>query len=431
MPDLNELLQFAAEAIVPSPAPPFDDVQRRFRRRRLRRVGSIGGVLSLAAVVALVAMTNGQRNAVPATPQPCVRHTALNAHDTFVAIPRSGVIHLELEVHSIVTVGWAACGEMGDMELSARDPKNLLLAAPNSGFPVAATGVTDARYMAFRTGSLTLTGRGSFGSVGKLEITISPETEPVGASMPSPFPDQDVNEGIPNLCLTPDAADNEGRVTQHVSFSTATLTPAPGAASRFTGTQILERFAREPFRGGIAGHPKAYFGAMTDNYTNPFPKNRPLWVVVICDAPVFTDAGRPMGAIDPAPGTSPSPGGQTFGLVSVPYDENGHALHEALTNYASRELLSEELFEVPFTRNHNDSSDGRQIGLTYHGDDTCSTFDHLDIEEPTGGTVYALVWLRLIGDSTSCTATGSSHEVVAGLRDPLGDRPLIRGVSSR
>ncbi|MCU1624997.1 MAG: hypothetical protein JWL79_3842 [Frankiales bacterium] len=431
MPDLNELLQAAADAIVPSPTPPFDDVQRRFRHRHLRRVGSIGGVLSLAGVVVLLTMTDGQRNAMPTTPQPCVPHTALNSRDTFVAIPRSGVAHLDLAVHSIVTVGWSACDEIGDMELSARDPKNLLLAAPDSGFPVVATSVTSARYMAFRSGSLTLTGRGSLGSTGTLEITISPETEPVGASAPSPFPGQDVNEGVPNLCLTPNAADDAGRVIQDVSFGTATLTPAPGAASRFTATQILERFAREPFSRGIAGHPKAYFGAMTDNYTSPFPKSRPLWVVVVCDAPAFTGEGGPMEVVNPAPGTSPSPGGQTFGQVSVPYDENGHALHEALTNYASKELLSEELFEVPFTRNHNDSRDGRQIGLNYRSDETCSTFDHLDVQEASDGTVYVRVWLRLIGAGKRCTEPGSGHDVVAGLRDPLGDRPLIRGVPPR
>lgn len=432
MPDLTEMLGSAADAVTPSPLPPFSDVERRHRRRRVRRVGSLLGavVLVTGGIVGLATLSGGHRETTPANPQPCVARTQQNARDTLVAIPSSGVRHVDIAVSSVITVGWLQCGERGDLQLSDDDPKTSLLGAPNSGFRVPTVDVTSARFQAFHVGTVTLTGRGSLGSTGTLEITVGQIKEPMGASDPSPFPGRGVNEDVPQLCLTSDAADNDGRVTRTVSFNTAVLAPAPSATSRFTAADILHRFGMASWAVGIEGHPKAYFGTMTDNNTTPFPKRRALWVVVVCDAPQFAH-GAPYVGPAPAAGTSPSPGGRYFGMISVPYDENGHALGESITNYADPELLSGMLFEVPFTRNQQDASAGRQIGLAYRSDDSCSTFDHLDVQEFTNHMVYVQVWLRLTGDHEACTGTRDVHDVTVGLREALQERPLVRGVPPR
>ena len=432
MPDLHTLLSSVAETVVPTP-PSHSDVERRFRRRRARcTTSSLGVVLVLTGgVVAAVASSGGHPKNIPAASGPCVVRTAQNAHDTFVAIPASGVRQVDVQVWSEITVGWQSCGETGDFRVSGDDPKLGLIGAPGSGFRVPTTNVSSARFQLFHSGTVTLTGQGSLGSSGTLEITIGQVTEPVGASEPSPYPGRPEQDGVPSLCLTPVAANAQGRITQTVGFNTATLAPAPEATSRFTAAEILDRYSNASWAVGAQGHPRAYFGAMTDNNTNPFPKDRPLWVVVVCDAPYFAGSGGAMAGPAPAPGTSPSPGGQLIGLISVPFDENGHALGESITDYADKALLAEKLFETPFERKQPDAMEGRQVALTYTSDDSCVTFDHLEVSEPVDGSVYVQVWLRLLPGHDSCPGTSDSHDVVVGLRAALADRLLVRGMPPR
>ncbi|MCU1595771.1 MAG: hypothetical protein JWO12_3163, partial [Frankiales bacterium] len=262
---------------------------------------------------------------------------------------------------------------------------------------------------------------------------IVPAVEPVGASEPSPFPGEQVYDGVPNLCLTPDAADSDGRITERVTFESELLEPAPGVTSRFTAAEILQRFHTDEQTRGYGGDAKAYFGRLTDDYGNPFPKARPLWVVVVCGSPEIPSAGGGLQVPPtPAPGTSPSPGGRYLGIISVPYDENGHVLGgETISNYPDAVLRAEQLFEVPFERNQQDAMAGRQVGLTYKSDDSCATFDHLEVQEPQDGSVYVQVWLRLLPGHDSCTALKDPHDVTIGLRTALGERALLRGVAPR
>ena len=124
----------------------------------------------------------------------------------------------------------------------------------------------------------------------------------------------------------------------------------------------------------------------------------------------------------PAPGTEPSPGEHLRGVVlTVVDDNNGLPRDIEQTDVAGDNLLAERFIGVPFTRNHRDSTDGRQIGIHYDAGDVCAVFDHLDVDEGEAD-VTVTVWLRLA--DTGCSRGG---DAIVGLRRALGDRPLVRG----
>lgn len=436
MPELFGLLRSAADEVPAGPVPAFEEVLDRARRRRNHRRAGVLAIVGVLGAAGSLTLEAGSRpgQVVADGARPCVARDATNARDLFAAIPRRGTAHLTIAVGDAVTVGWETCGEHGNIVTSPDDPKQPLLAAPGSGLPVSASDVSSARFQAFGSGQVLLMGSGSQGSAGTLVISIDKPLEPVGVSQPSPFPDVAGSNGLEDICVALDAIDGTGRLTRAVSADggSAVLEPAGGRPSRYTAEQTLARYRAGSASGGADQHARAVFGLLTDDGGSPFPHRLPVWVIVSCD-----DAhGEPVGGVglgpEPAPGTSPSPGGQLRGEAFIPYDESGHALWTAASTYPDEALRSELLIDVPFVLTGHNSEDQRQIGIEYGTDDTCARFDHLDVEEPDASQdLHVRVWLHLLPGARDCTGTDDKHAATIGLRYPLGTRHITRGATYR
>lgn len=436
MPELFDLLDEAAKAMPSRPAPPFQAVLRRAGQRRQRRVLGVA-VLAVALAASASLLRPRQADHVElADPvdRPCVTRDAVNARDHLLAIPRQGVREVTLAVGDILTIGWLTCGETGDVSLAPDDPKLSLLADPDGGRPVDTAGVASVRLRAYRTGSVRVTGASSLGSTGTLAITITEPVEPIGASQPSPFP-LPYSSGPEDICQAEDAVDADGRLTRPVSFAGggAVLSPPGDITSRFSAEQTLQR--NRSAAGGTADQvpARAVFGLLTDPNSSPFPQDLPAWVVVTCDG-AYPRLGHslPYGPVTPAPGTPPTPGGAFLQEGIVPYDETGQALYGSSSSYPDAALRAELLIEVPFTVEPPLGTDQRQVLVSYRTDDTCASFDHLDVQDPDPeGEVRVQVWLHLRPGSQECTGTQNTHQATVGLRYPLAGRQLVRGSAAR
>ncbi|HVA60914.1 MAG TPA: hypothetical protein VNG13_10335 [Mycobacteriales bacterium] len=258
-----------------------------------------------------------------------------------------------------------------------------------------------------------------------------------GASSPSPFAMQETNiTDYPDVCNIPPRVDPSGRLTSPVSMDGQDVLRPPGqAATSVTGQEVLARFAASSWGAGAGGHPFAVFGLLSapapaqilpNGGSRPFYRDRPVWLVVVCDSPNPTPIGGGPGttAGGPAPGTSPSPGPPPYGVWEVPYDATGSQIQwVSATERPSPAQLAETFVQVPWQRTGDDSDGGRQIGIAYPAAEPCATFDHLAVQE-TPSTVYLRVWLRLLPDApTRCPGT-ASHPAVVGLASPLGNRLL-------
>jgi hypothetical protein len=113
------------------------------------------------------------------------------------------------------------------------------------------------------------------------------------------------------------------------------------------------------------------------------------------------------------------------GVSLVLIDENRHPVYSLGYGWLDDATLAQQFVEVPFARTHQDSADGRQIGISYPAYD-CATFSHLDgYDKDASSPVHVKVWLRVTGP-VPCDPHGT-REAVIGLRFPLGDRQLVRG----
>jgi hypothetical protein len=363
--------------------------------------------------------------------------------DVLAAIPTTGERQVSVVAGGAVTVGWLSCTETGTITSSdtadrylTDDPKgHVLHGAPHAEAPKKPAH--QFRFEAYEAGTVTLTGHGSEGSTGTLVVTIQPLVEPVDASSPSPFPYDPPGSGVVDVCDATDPADAQGRLTQSVSYADTNVVSTPGdVVSKYTRDETLARYAAEN-KYAEGGHPQAFFGLLSaptparinpDGSTTPFYTRKPIWLIAICDLP--EDQARAHGGParigpTPAPGTPPSPGPTGFGVLFQPYDESGHRLDTTVTGRSTVEQRAERFIEVPFERNHQDSADGRQIGISYPADEPCATFSHLDVIEQED-QVRVQVWLRLLTDQDRCSADGT-HDAVIGLSTSLGDRDLVRG----
>lgn len=184
MPDFRETLQAAAEVHRPVP-PPFGALITRHRhwvvRRRLSMVAVAVAVGCVATGIAATVGDGESSSLKPATPTgspaaaptPCVSPYAVSGTDVFVAVPpRSSALEVKVSVGSRLTVGWSNCGEGG--QLSSSDPTGAMLLATDATAFSKGGPVTSVRYLAEKEGTVTITGRGSEGSRGRIVITIVP-----------------------------------------------------------------------------------------------------------------------------------------------------------------------------------------------------------------------------------------------------------------
>jgi hypothetical protein len=452
MPDLPDLLASAVARLEPSRVPAFGTIERRsLRRTRCRRGAAVAALVTGTVAIGSVAAglgSSGSSARPIAAPAPCVTPFYDGGRDVRAAIPAQGSRRVSVFVGGALTVGWANCSETGtlasddtlDRYLTEDAKAHLLHGAPHNTPPV--TPQHQFRLFAYETGTVTLTGSGSEGSHGSLVVRITTQVEPVGATEPSPYPYNPPTSGVPDLCDLADPADPDGRLTVPVSFENSNVLAPPGSVtSRFDRPQVLARYAAG-HRFAEGGHPQAYFGLLSaqtpahinpDGTATPLYTRKPVWLVAVCDLPEssVTRFGGPI-SFDPtpAPGTSPSPGAPGFATLFEPYDEAGQRLETITAGRSTPEQRRQRYIEVPFTRNHRDSADGRQIGISYPADEPCATFSHLAVVEAED-QVQVRVWLLMRDDTADrCTSSGS-HEAVIGLRTALGTRPLVRGGAFR
>ncbi|MCW2672082.1 MAG: hypothetical protein JWP14_671 [Frankiales bacterium] len=432
MPDLPSLLSAAAASAEPPTQPEFSSIRERASRRATRRRTAL--VLSVAAVVIIgsVAVAQGLGGGSgPASPaaSPCVSPYANSSDDVFAAIPARGTARVRLTVGGHLTVGWRTCGESGSI---TSDDTRGVLNVTDAGSTGKGGPQIDVRYLAARLGRAIITGKGSAGSRGRLEVTVAAEA----VSEPSPYPSASPYGSHANVCDDGVTTDGQGRLTMTASWDgdQNVLVPAGAVQNRMSAAEAIADFRQRYYRGYPGGHPRALFGLLTaqmpanyraDGTQTPKIVRRPVWLVVVCDGVPFRGYGGPIPLMPtPAPGTSPSPGAPTHGIYLAPIDDHTQLApyFSAGGDFPSDALLAERFVSVPFTRDHRDSADARQIGISYSASGTCSTFDHLDLSE-TSAAVRVQVWLRLV--NTPCDQ--STHQAVVGLRHALGDRALVRG----
>lgn len=110
---------------------------------------------------------------VRVSPSPCVSPYADSASDVTVAIPQgTGTSEVQVSVGKHLVVGWATCGENGAFTFS--DPGGTLLQGTDSSSLGKGGPVIDARYLAQKAGRVTISGKGSKGSNGRIVVTITP-----------------------------------------------------------------------------------------------------------------------------------------------------------------------------------------------------------------------------------------------------------------
>lgn len=417
MPEFRDQLSAAASLDVV--APPFSSLRERARRKTVRR--RTASALAVVAVVALasVAVASGSRTAQQAA-APCVTPSA--ATDVLAVIPSSGTVTIDVHADDYLTIGWRSCTETGTFTV-ALSGKVML-----SGLYGTSPSQSSARVYVFGTGTTSIEGDGSEGSHGTLLIRSTFRAEPAGMSSPSPYPVNPQQYAGPEICKAGDVADSEGRLTRSVTYEDGQhlLDPPGEVRSKYTREQVLEHMRNGHFR--ITGDGvQAVFGLLTaENYGGG---NRlPRWIVYRCEVPdneMVSHGGPAYHGPTPAAGTTPEPYGHTYGVILEPIDENLTTVYMMSYGYSDDATLSQEFVEVPFTRSHDDSADGRQIGIAY-STYPCATFSHLDVREADGNdSVYVRVWLRVTGD-VPCDPSGTATAVV-GLRTALGDRQLVRG----
>ena len=430
MPDFSSSLSGAARALEPTWQPEFASLRARaVRRARLRRtsLGAAALLVVVAGGVALAQFGGGHPSPATPVPSPCVSPYADSQQDVFAAIPTSGTGEVHLPVGGHITIGWAHCGEHGTFSFSdgglleVRDTSSTSRGGPTIDMRLVATG----------TGTVVIRGAGSAGTDGSLRVVID---QPL-SSAPSPYPSEPSGRYM-HACDSRVRTDAQGRLLAPVSWDgdSNVLVPAGATPNKVSEGEALAAVTKGVFKGFFSvGHPRAMFGLWSasepvsynkDGTTTPKVVRRPTWLVIVCDGPEFRGSGGGVIPRDqsPAPGTEPSPGEQLRGVVlTVVDDNNGLPRDIEQTDIAGDNLLAERFIGVPFTRNHRDSTDGRQIGIHYEAGAVCAVFDHLDVDEGDAD-VTVTVWLRLA--DTGCTQGG---DAVVGLRRALGERPLVRG----
>jgi hypothetical protein len=420
MPDLRSLLSAAAADAQPASQPPFSSLRARASRRAARR--RTAAVLAVAAVLVVgsvaVAQGLGGGTSRPAA-VPCV--TPSQTTDVLAAIPASGTVTVDVHPGDYLTVGWASCAESGTFTVPVQSKAML------SGL-YRTSGVLDsARVLVFGVGTTTVTGDGSAGSHGTLLLRSTYRPEPVGMSSASPFPTNEPQYAGPELCKAGDVADAAGRLTKTVTYEDGLhlLEPPGDVRSRWTKAEILATASQGDVRL-TTPHVTAVFGLLTaENYGGGH--RLPRWIVYDCDLPGGQrgEGGPAPSQPTPAPGTSPTPFGVTHGVGLDLFDENKHAVYQLSYAWLDDATLAQQFVEVPFARTHQDSADGRQIGISYPAYD-CATFSHLDVNERDATSpVHVKVWLRVTAQ-VPCDPHGT-REAAIGLRFPLGDRQLVRG----
>jgi hypothetical protein len=424
MPDLRRLMASAATAAEPSTVPAFSSLRTRARRRTQRRLAGAAAVVAVVAAAGVAVASGGGTQHPQPLVAPCVERTDENAHDVFAEIPTSGTKTVDLFTHDYLTVGWKTCDETGT--LTTPSLAKSMLSPSGESQP----GLASNRYLVFGTGTTSITGEGSAGSRGQLVLHVTQRPEPVGMSSASPYPTNAAQYAGPELCKAGDVTDDQGYLTKTVTYdSSQHLMEPPGAVrSRLTRAQVLDKAARGEFRLAGPGVTAA-FGLLTaQNYGGG--TRLPRWIVYECDAHAERDfSGPPRLGPTPAPGTSPSPFGHSYQVQLSLFDENLAQVYTSYFGYDDDATLAQQFVEVPFERTHDDSADGRQIGISYptYG---CATFSHLEVYDPAADSpIHARVWLRVTGD-VPCEESGRATAVL-GLRFPIGDREVIRGEARR
>lgn len=108
-----------------------------------------------------------------ANPSPCVSPYADSGADVSVAIPDgTGTAHVQVAIGKHLTVGWAQCGESGQIDSS--DASGTFLQGTDGSSLGKGGPRIDVRYLAQKAGTVTINGTGSKGSNGKLVVTITP-----------------------------------------------------------------------------------------------------------------------------------------------------------------------------------------------------------------------------------------------------------------
>ena len=417
MPDFRS--QLASAAAVPTAPPPFGSLRQRAARRAARRRAAAAVGVASVLVVATVAVASGvgRGTSKPAS-VPCVTPSA--STDVLAVIPASGSITVDVHADDYLTVGW----ESWTGTFTVPNTSKTML----SGLYGTSAPESSARVYVFGPGTTTIEGDGSEGSHGTLLLRSTFRAEPVGMSSPSPYPTNGHEYPGPELCKAGDIADADGRLTKTVTFEEGQhlLEPPGDVRSKYTKAEVLDHASHGDFRL-TTDHVDAVFGLLTAEAYGGGHR-LPRWIVYDCliDPDTMVRHGGP-GLIGPtpAPGTTPVPFGQSYGVTLEPIDENLHTVYMMSYGYADDATLSQQFVEVPFTRTHDDSADGRQIGIAY---DTypCATFSHLDtVEGNPDDAVFVRVWLRVTGE-TPCDPSGTATAVV-GLSAALGDRDLTRG----
>jgi hypothetical protein len=127
------------------------------------------GILLLAVLTACGSAS--EPRFVAANPSPCASPYADG--DMMVAIPEgSDAVRVQVATGNHLTVGWPHCGESG--EFTSSDPEGALLSATDASSLGKGGPVVDVRYLAQKAGTVTIVGKGSKGSNGKLVVTITP-----------------------------------------------------------------------------------------------------------------------------------------------------------------------------------------------------------------------------------------------------------------
>ena len=170
--------------------------RRQTGRRRAAVLASMGVVVAGSVGIALAVGDRGTADQ-SAAGQPCSSPFAGADQEQSVTYPTGGkTVQVTLKVNQHFTAHWHFCGEHGTVTNNGpQDAESSVISASDASIyssprPVPSDhqgfarppedGVFDVRYVAQRPGTVTLHGKGSRGSDGFIEVTVTPLTAAEG-----------------------------------------------------------------------------------------------------------------------------------------------------------------------------------------------------------------------------------------------------------